>query len=440
MTDEEKKTRRARRSGRAEGSGDAPEQAKDRNLRLRDEAARRRSSRKREREAAAAVGLDTRERVDDALSRTAKVTAKFVEKNISWLQWVFLASLAGLVAYFVWDYRAKRQGEKAADALMLAVADEQAKVAGVGEWRAADPNLVDPRPEFGSNDERLKAAEQKYRDALGEKATPTTRLLAHVGLGGVLYDQGKFAAARAEYEAVRSDKASALAPEALARSIEGIGLSYEAEANLPEALKAFEKLGEQRGYGNLASYHRARVLHAQGKSAEAIELLKKVRTDLTKDAKSALGAPPSYLQAATEELMRIIDPRSVPKQSAGQTITPEQLEELKRQMEEMQRRAGEVPEGPGPLAPEPEPSPEPAPEAPAPEAPAPKAPAPQDAAPKAPAPKAPAPQAPAPEVPAPTPAPQPAPQVPAPQAPAPSPPPAPLAPAPAPEAPPAPAP
>jgi tetratricopeptide (TPR) repeat protein len=369
VTDEEKKTRRARRSQRAEGSEGEPEQVKDRNLRLRDEAARRRAGRKREREAAAAQGLDTRERVDDALTRTAKVTTGFIEKNFSWLQWVFLAAIGGLIAYFVWDYRTKRQNEKAADALMVGVASEQGKVAGVGEWRSADPNLVDPRPEFGTDDERLKAAEEKYRVALGERATPGTRMLAHVGLGGVLYDQGKYAAARAEYEAVKSDKAAPLAPEALARSIEGIGLCYEAEGKQAEALKAFEALEDQPGYANLAKYHQARVLNTQGQGPKALELLKKVREDLSKDQKP--GSAPSYLAASTEELMRIIDPRSVPKQGAGQSITPEQLEELKRQMEDMQRRAKEAPM-PSPEAPSPEaPSPEAPPEAPAPGTPAP---------------------------------------------------------------------
>ncbi len=351
MTDEEKKTRRARRSQQREAEGGAEtgkdsassELVKDRNLRLRDEAARKRAGRKREREVAAAMGLDTKERVDDALQRWVQATTKFMDQNFRWLQWVLLASIAGVVAYFIVDYRQTRHNEKAADALMLGVADTQGRVAGQGEWRTADPNLVDPRPEFASNDERLKAAEKKFRDALGENATPNTRLLAQVGLGGVLYDQGKFAAARTEFEAVRADKGASRAPEALARAVEGIGFCHEAEGNLPEALKAFEALGGQAGYGELARYHRARVLHAQGERDKALELLKKLREELAKDAEP--GKPPSYLRAAVDELTRAIDPRALPKETGGQTITPEQLEQLKKQFEEMQRKAGQAPEG-----------------------------------------------------------------------------------------------
>jgi tetratricopeptide (TPR) repeat protein len=378
VTEQEKQTRRARRAQERAAQGPVPESSaaereessepsagpaagaqaeegrsasgkggeaiKDRNKRLRDEAARKRAQRKRERSEAAAEGLDAGERVDDALTRTAHATGKFLQKNIAWLQWVFVAGAAGSIGYLIYDYRVQLANEKATDALMAAVAAQQGRVAGGDEWRSPDPNLVDPRAEFASEEERLKAAEERYRAALGDVGNQGTRLFAHLGLAGVLYDQGRYADARAEYEAAKDDPAATKNPVARARAFEGIGLSLEAEGEREEAAKAFAQLADVEGYGNLGRYQQARLWHAQGESAKALETLKKVREDLVKDA--PVGARPGFLQASVEELMRAIDPEAVPAPAAaGQGITPEQLQELQRQFEELQRKQQQLPQG-----------------------------------------------------------------------------------------------
>lgn len=444
-------------SATAKGDARGGETIKDRNKRLRDQAARKRAARQRQRHTAVAEGLDAAERVDDALSRTAHAAGKFLEKNMSWLQWVLLGGVAGGIGYLVYDYRAQLANEKATDALMVAVAAQQGRIAGADEWRSPDPNLVDPRAEFASSEERLKAAEERYRAALAEGGNSGTRLFAHLGLAGVLFDQGRYADARAEYENAKTLAISARQPVGRARALEGIALSYEAEGKRDEALRAFGELADVEGHAQLGRYHQARLWHAQGDSAKALETLTKVREELLKIA-PATGRP-SFLQASVEELMRSIDPNAVPA-PAPAGITPEQLEQLQRQFEEMQRRQleqqgtegnSEVPGGdvPGALVP---PDAAPADAAPSDAAPAdaaPEAPAqPAPAAPKTtpPASTEPTPSAPAKTTPAPAPAPSPAPAPAtppadaAPAAPSPAPVPAPTAPAapgpaPAPEAP-----
>lgn len=473
MTEQEKQTRRARRKEQGarqalptsaadatpqvdDSTEEAPRKAtggadaiKDRNKRLRDEAARKRASRKRERAVAATEGLDAGERVDDALTRSAHATAKFLKKNISWLQWVFVAGAAGGIGYLILDYRAGLEDEKESHTLMNAVAAQQGRIAGNDQWRSPDPNLIDPREEFASAEERLEAAEKRFRTAIESTTGKGPQLFAHLGLAGVLFDRGKFGDARAEYETAKGLAETASLPAAKGRALEGMALSLEGEGKRDEALKVFAQLADVDGFGDLGRYHQARLWHAQGESKKALEALQKLREGMVKDADPA--ARPGFLQASVEELMRSIDPNAVPAPGA-QGITPEQLEQLQRQFEEMQRQQGQMPQMPPPgespagenpapegtnpddgtgSAPEQEAAPaNPTPTKPAPAKPAPPAPAPEPAkpapaqgtSPVAPSPKQPAPTQPSPSQPAPAQpgAAQPAPAQPAPAQPSPT--------------------
>lgn len=465
MTEQEKQTRRARRAQERAAAGPipnpegpegeapeapqpaeaSPEAIKDRNKRLRDQAARKRAKRRQERSAAAVEGLDAGERFDDALTRGAHATTKFIQRNIGWLQWVIVFGAAGSIGYLIYEHRSELAKEKASDALMTAVAAQQGNVAGGAEWRSPDSNLVDPRQEFASNEERLKAAEERYRSALGEPSNPGTRLYAHLGLAGVLFDQGRYADARAEYENAKNSPLAASMADAKGRALEGLALSFEAEGNLERALAALAELEKVDGYGETARYQKARLWHAQGESQKALEELKKLQEGFPKNAP---GERPSFLQLSVSELIRTIDPDATPPDTGAQGITPEQLQELQRQFEEMQRQQGQVPQnlpletslplGPAPTgAPEPpsdpapaegqgaSPAPKPAPTPPAPKPPAPKpTTAPQQTkppAPPAPTSAAPKPTAPAPQQAPPQTAPQPPSAAPEPPAPAPTP-------------------
>lgn len=432
MTEQEKQTRRARRAqerraGVVQQSGAAaeaderelsPEAIKERSKRLRDQAARKRAKKRKPkgRPVAAAEELATAERLDDVLSRSAHATTKFVQRNLGWLQWVFVFGAAGSIGYLIYEHRTELTKEKAGDALMTAVAAQQGNVTGQVEWRAPDGNLVDPRQEFASDEERLKAAEERYRSALGEPSNDGSRLYAHLGLAGVLFDQGRYAGARAEYENAKNSSLADKMPEAKGRALEGLALSFEAEGKRDQALSALTELEKVDGFRDTARYQRARLWHAQGESQKALEELKKLQDDLMKS--EPLGARPSFLQLSVMELIRSIDPNAAPPDRGTQSITPEQLQELQRQFEEMQRQQGQLPQdlplelplGPAPTDSESSPPEEPPAEKPPAQdaAPEPKAPAPaQPAAPKAPAPvQAPAPKAPAPEPPAPPPPPQ----------------------------------
>ncbi len=441
MSDEQQNLSRRERRARAktgDTSDDQAEDIKDRNQRLRAEAAaRRRKLREDERSSAAAEGLAAGERVDDALVRTADAGAKFLRDNFVWLQWVIIAGIAAGMGFLIYEYRKGVAGEKQGAKLASILSAEFGRITSTDPVTPADRRLVDPRKEYESETARAEKAAGAWGELKGAKA-PELRLSASLGRAGSLYDLGKFDEARKAYQAVADDAASKLLPQVRGRALEGVGFTYESEQKYEDAKKAFEKLAsvETKEFNNLQKFHVARVELLLGNRDKAKEILTELDTKLAEGA--GPQGPTDYIGAAVRDLLKTVDPKKA--QEEQQALSAQQMQEFMKQFEAMQKKTGApgAPELPGMPAPMelPTPSddadlpPDDAPEAPettdaapkAPEAPAPQAPAQPAPAPQAPAPQKPSAPAPAPQAPAPSP-------TPAPQPPA-APTPAPVAPAP----------
>lgn len=441
MSDEEQNlSRRERRAqAKSEKSGDSgSEDIKDRNQRLRAEAAaRRRKLREEERTSAAQEGLATGERVDDALSRSAEASARFLRDNFVWLQWIVIAGLAAGMGFLIYEYRKGVAAEKAGDKLANILSAQFGRIASTDPVMPSDRRLIDPRPEFESEQARAKKAAEKW-SSLKDSKVNALKLSAMLGRAGALYDQGKFPEARAAYEAIAADGQSTLLPQIRGRALEGVGFTFESEHKYEEAKKAFEKLTlvESREFSQLQKFHVARVEYLLGNQEKAKELLSAL------DAKLSEGAgpqgPTDYLGAAVRDLLKTVDPSKA--QEEQQALSAEQMQEFLKQFEAMQKKNG-APGGPpempvpldlpessdeGDLPPSeertasPADDPQPAPDA-APRAPTPAPAQPEGAsAPKPPASPSAAPT-PAPRGPTPPPATAPAPMAPAPVAPDPAP-------------------
>ncbi len=439
MTDEEqveqeKLTRRERRAQAKGGNPEGDENLKDRNQRLRAEAAaKRRKLRRVEREAAASEGLDTGERVDDALVRSANVTGKFLRENFVWLQWIVIGGLVAGMGLLIFNYKKNVEAEAEGGKVASVLSSQFGRIASAETESPADSRLVDPRPEFSSEEEKEKSALEAWQGL--NKVTPELALMAKLGEANVLFDQEKYSEARKVYEAASHHPQAKLNELVKGRALEGIGFTWEAEKKYPEALKAYAELAqlEAADFKKLSVYHQARVNFQAGNKDKALESLKKLDEELSKN--EPMEGPGDYLGLAVRDLLMTVDPtKAVEEQERRQAL---QMEEMMKRIQEMQKQnAGAgglnipgLPEPPPPAlsteskAPESSvPDQAPTPVAPAPVAPAPVAPAPVAPAPVAPAPVAPK-AAPSPVAPAPiAPAPQPAPVAPAPLAPkAPSP-------------------
>jgi hypothetical protein len=240
-----------------------PDAIKDRNKRVREEAAaRRRSKREAEaRRAAPARNLDTSEIVDDALARTTHAASVWLKRHLNTLQWLILALIVGGIGYQIYTYRRGVSAAQLTDELHKAVSAAQGRV-GQGEAAPDEyTQLGDPRPVFADEPARLKAAAEEYKK-VENSGSATTSTLASLGLAGVLFDQGKYAEAKAEYQRVKSSSLAGRDLDVRARALEGIGLAEEAADHVDLALAAFRELGnlDAPAFAALGEYHQARLL------------------------------------------------------------------------------------------------------------------------------------------------------------------------------------
>jgi predicted negative regulator of RcsB-dependent stress response len=315
------------------------EPSRDRNRRLREEVAGGRRTKQGAR-AIPARNLEAGEMVDDALARTTQAMGEWLKKNANVVQWVVIVGLVSWVGYAIYGYRAGRAAEQASAKLSTAIRAENARI-GTDETKP-DPQtgLVETRPAFATEELRLKAAEQQYR-AIADGGSTSAATFAKLGLASVLYDQGKFADAKAAYQAVKDSKLASQDPGVKGRALEGVGMSLEASGDKDGALKAFGELSniDALGFNALGAYHQARLVFAAGNTEKAKEYLKDAQKRLdtlagadAKDAKKALGGSNTgYLQQSVRDLQRRVDPSAVPPASPNM-LTAEQIQELSEQM------------------------------------------------------------------------------------------------------------
>jgi len=356
------------------------DEIRDRNRRIREQAAqKRRSQREKEGGVRAASGLDATEMVDDALARSTHALSNWVREHFNLVQIGIVALLAAGIAWQVYSYVHGKSLAKTSDSLATAVETELGRV---GPPPAPPPGEIqlppDPRPNFPDDTARLHAADEAYKKAAAQQPGSGAAFLAELGSAGVAYDQGRHAEAQTAYEKVKASPLAAQDTDVKFRATEGIGLCLEAKNDSDGALKAFRELenSDLPGFSALGLYHQARVLYAKGDKNKAKELLVKVNEKLEKLPQLAQG----QLAEAASDLLRAIDPKAAPPKAFGMPGMPgfnmEQLERLQEQakknpailkklLEEMGLKGGDNPLN------EPSNLPTPPPEAPAPEPPAP---------------------------------------------------------------------
>jgi tetratricopeptide (TPR) repeat protein len=339
---EEKGKSREKRKARTEAlAASEPDVPRDRNRRIREEAAsKRKTKRAGGGRPAVAAGLDAGEMVDDALARGTHNASLWLKRNINVIQWVVVLGLAGGIGYQVYKHTRSKTDAVATDALFAGVVAENARVGDPAVGPDERTGLEDTRPTVKDDAARLAAAASAYRAAMAHDATKT---VAQLALAGVLYDQGKYKEALAEYSAVRKSELVEKELDARGRSIEGIALTEEALGNLDAAQKAFRELSnlDSPGFAALGLFHQARLAMKKGEKEPAKEFLKNALKKLEKPKDSAAanpllgGDPPGYLEQSVRDLLASIDPSAVPSRQ-GMGITPEQLEQMTRQMEGQQ--------------------------------------------------------------------------------------------------------
>jgi tetratricopeptide (TPR) repeat protein len=351
--DETSGSRRERRQAeQAAVAGDAPAPAgvdavqQEENRRARRAAAARRRA-QREKEPRPRPGLEAGERVDDAFSRAADGSFRWLREHFNIVQYLIVGAVALWIGWQIYSWRSEKTATRVGGLLADAVAADLGRIGEPDDQGKRDARgALDTRLVFKTPDDRFKAAADGYRKVAAERPGTPAAGLAKLGLAGVLYDQGKYDEARALYEEVSNSELAKLDPDAKGRSLEGIGLCVEAKGDQDGALKRFTALenAELPGFRDLALFHEARVLHAKGDDAGAKERLKKVVEKLAKD--NPPNQPPSYLYASARDLLERIDPRAVPQDS--NEALQKALQEFQKKLPPGVKRVNSLPAPAGP--------------------------------------------------------------------------------------------
>jgi tetratricopeptide (TPR) repeat protein len=362
-----------------------PEAIKDRNARVRAEAAdKRRARREREQGTAPRRNLDASEVMDDALARSTHAAAGFLRKHFNKVQWLIMIGLVAWIGWEVYSWRKARGAEKTTEALFKALAAETGKVGEEPAETDERTGLIDERRAFPTDEARLKAAKSEYQLA-STIVSGSAVVLADLGAAGVAYDLGQYKEAQAAFEKVKLSAAFGRDSDVKGRTLEGLGMALEAQKNHEAALKTFKELSnmDNANFAALGLYHQARILKAQSKNEDAAKLLEKAGEKLLtfKDNPGAI----KYLRISVLELYETLDakkarelaekltPQDLMKQlggamggGGGQQLTPEKIQEL---IDEMKKKSPPAPT-PAPGAPADAPPPGPVQPSPLPDAPA----------------------------------------------------------------------
>lgn len=322
---------------------------RDRNQRVREQAARARDASRQTTSSRSprASGLGTTEMVDDALTRSTHAAIGFTKKHFNVLQWVVLGGIATAVGTHLYSHRRDGQLESASDVLANALRVENSRIGDTGE-RGPDKmtGLTDVQPSFGTEAERGKAVARAYELAKTQAANQGFAVLAEMGQAVAAFNAHKLGEAARLYAAVKASDIAAEDTDLKARALLGISQAKEGLADSEGALKPLREL-ENMGVSRfvpVAQYHQARMLYAKGQTEKAKPLLEKALKKLEADKPSADAfAPPSELESSVRALLTLIDPTQAQAPGSG-GMTPEQMARFRAQIDAL----GKNSRGPNP--------------------------------------------------------------------------------------------
>src|SRR5882724_8451741 len=133
----------------------APEPIRDRNRRLREEAAGQRRT-KLEQRSAPVRSLEAGEIVDDALARGTAAAGEWLKKNFNVVQWFVVAGIVAWVGYAIYSYRADKAAQLASAKLTAAVRAEDARIGPDDSKPDPQSGIVETRPAYPSDADRLR--------------------------------------------------------------------------------------------------------------------------------------------------------------------------------------------------------------------------------------------------------------------------------------------
>lgn len=348
---EEKPTKAARVRGEddEEGAGEEEEEApvvaardplpKDKNARAKELLRRRKEAAEGK---SANIGLSAGEVVQDQLARAGGAAGRWFQRHFRKIivgSVVGLAAVVGTIQYL--NYREQQAG-KATDALIKGVSNENGRVFNdeIKDVRPEQYKAYDPSPVFTSFGARTDAALANYSELAGKEASSGVGVLAKLAEAGALLDKAQYQQAENAFAEVLKSELAKADIDVKGRALEGKGMALEGKKDLDGATAVFKELETvDKSFEDLAKYHQARVHFRKGEKDQAKEIL--VALDKKLEIPTADGVKQVYLRSAVGDYLRLIDPNLAKRQPLGGTrgtVTPEQMEMYRKQIEEMQKK------------------------------------------------------------------------------------------------------
>jgi hypothetical protein len=256
----------------------------------------------------------------DPLVRRAVKATTWVQDHQQTFAALVVVGLLGFGGFAGYEYWQDKRNGDASAMLAQALTDEHGHISDKVDDDDSDDTHAKPLyPTFKSAADRREAALAKYRDVEAKYAGTGAAILARLAEASLLLDKGDAKAAVTAYDEVISSALGKADPEVRGRALEGVGFADEALAagdpadkakHLDEALASYKKLADVDvpGFKELAQYHQARVVQAQGDKAKAIELLKDVQKRVAEPGDDQF----SYLKFVVEDRLRDLDPTALP--------------------------------------------------------------------------------------------------------------------------------
>jgi hypothetical protein len=351
---ERRRKRKGSESTETSASARKPKPATDDEALPKDKNARAKELLRRRREEASGrrpVDLLPSEMVDDALSRMASSSGRWIRENFGVIQWVVVAAAVLGGGFLIYANMGEKSAMAASSALAQAVSDERGRVMPEDK-RSDEEKEFDNAKVFKTADERENAALNDYNAVVDKYAGTGPAILAKLGQAGVFLEKKDYQHALDSYNAVLATPLAAADQDVKGRALEGVGFAKEGKADLDGALATFKQLEgvDMKPYKELSQYHQARILLAKGgkeNADKAKELLKAAREKLQSPSTTEGGHPFAFLAAVVDDELRKIDPSAVPAKPSiggarGNSMTPEEMEALmKRAREAAERKAKE---------------------------------------------------------------------------------------------------
>jgi tetratricopeptide (TPR) repeat protein len=298
----------------------------------RDTAGSRLAAKRAAKAAQKAAKRGTNNPVADA-TRSVQHAAAWVDDHSKKL-WIGLGGLVVVgIAWVVLAHYLTTKDYDAGAALLGAVTIHQGIVVAPGETAPEDVIV----PTFSSAQERATKALASYTEVAKKYGSSAAGRYAMLGVANGKFELGKYAEAASEYAKVLD--AAGGDTYLRFRALEGSGYALEAQQKYPDALKRFEELSKFANgtYRSLGDYHRARMLVAQGKPAEARALIESLSKALAANTNVQERQRFESSVESAETLLQELGGRPTEKprvdlMQGGGGLSPDVLDALRKQL------------------------------------------------------------------------------------------------------------